>query len=137
MKDLATMWCWGAKALKQTEKGGSNESDEISLYGSGCAAAAALRARLPGPWAKTEGGLRIVYCILNIDWGKMSWKSSHHYSKQIVDEWWSWAGKLNRALQSGLQQQLLDISIGVRNSNTSFSANNKKIITKMSDYRTS
>ena len=25
-----------------------------------------------GPWAKTEGGLRIVYCILNIDWGKMS-----------------------------------------------------------------
>ena len=31
-----------SKALKQTEKGGSNESNEISLYCSGCAAAAAL-----------------------------------------------------------------------------------------------
>ena len=31
-----------SKALEQTEKGGSNESNEISLYCSGCAAAAAL-----------------------------------------------------------------------------------------------
>jgi hypothetical protein len=32
-----------SKALKQTEKGGSNESNEISLYGSGCATAALLK----------------------------------------------------------------------------------------------